>query len=168
MWIYTKRGKRRLFRKNFGDDLASAEELFHKALKAEKPYATLACVNMGFPPPVELRPRTVTKRGRVRGSRKIKTVRVEVAPLRELNHRGILWCPHCRQTRTFVFSRTAEVDGIHMDYPRYVCPICKISHRDYNVRRYNPTAAMHMDSSLAARQRAPRSTQRRRRRRARS
>lgn len=168
MWIYVKRGRKRLFRKDFADDIASAEELFHKALEAKKPYATLACVNMGFPPPVKLRPHSVRKKGRDKRTRRIKTVLVEVSPLKELNLNGTLWCPYCRQLRKFVLRKTATVGSVHMVDPRYACPICGISHRDHNVRLWNPTAVLHMSSSLAARTRVSSKATTRRRRRARA
>ena len=159
MWVYvSKRGSRKLFRKDFRDDYASAEELYLRARQANKPYATLACVNMGFPPPEPLRPRLVRKRGRIAGTNKKKIVTVMFDPLREKNLTGELWCPYCRQLRTFIMKKNVQIDNIRFREPRYVCPICKISHRDFNVRHWNPTAAIHMDSSIASigRARAPR------------
>ncbi len=162
MWVAVN-GRRRVIRKDFKDDLASATELYLKAHDAGKPYATLACVNMGFPPPMELRPHTVWKRGRNKRTRKIETVKVLVRPLRELNMEGKLWCPYCRQIRKFVLRKRFELDGIVVDDPRYICPICKISNRDHHVRYWNPTADIHMSSALAALTRRPRTTRRRRR-----
>lgn len=165
MWIGSKNGHRKakLIRKDFGDDLPSAEELYRKVLFAGRKAPTLACVNMGFPPPKELRPYTVTKRGRDRRTRKIRTVTVDVQPLKQLNAEGKLWCPYCRKIRPFQLKKTATVHGVHVRDTRYVCPICGISQRDHNVRFWNPTAALHMESSLS-RTRAPKQTKTRRRR----
>lgn len=167
MWIAVKGEKRKLIRKDFGDDYASAEELYLRVREAKKVAATLACVNMGFPPPVHLRSHLVTKRGRDKRTRKIRTVTVEVQPLKQLNHEGKLWCPYCRALRPFVLRRTATVRNVKMQDTRYVCPICGVSHRDHNVRLWNPTAALHMASSVASltRRRSSRSTTNQRRRR---
>lgn len=163
MWIHSKNGRNKVFRKDFGDDLASAEELFLKAYDAGKAHATLACVNMGFPPPTELRPHTVTKRGRDKRTRKVRKVTVQVEPLKELNMQGKLWCPYCRKLRPFVLKKSAMISGIKLQDSRYVCPICGVSQRDYHVRLWNPSAVIHMDSSVASRSRAPRKTKPRRR-----
>ena len=168
MWVGTKGKKRgRLIRHDFGDDYASAHELYMKAHDAGKPYATLACVNMGFPPPQKLRPYTARKRGRSKRTGRIKTVEVFVQPLKELNMQGKLWCPYCRQMRPFVLKKVHRVNGIPIHDPLYVCPMCKVSQRDYHVRLWNPTACLHMDSSLASTRRGPRrrSTPTKRRRR---
>lgn len=164
MFISTKGGKRRVIRKNFGDDFASARDLYDKARDAGKPYATLACVNMGFPPPLELRPRMVNKRGRSKRTRKIITIQVEVNPIKELNLQGKLWCPYCITVRPFVLRKHVLLHGIKVKDPRYVCPICGISSNDHHVRVFNPTASIHMTSSLSSRTRTPKTPTRRRRR----
>lgn len=167
MWIAVKGNKRRLIRKDFGDDYASAHALYLKAHDAGKPFHTLACVNMGFAPPAELRPYTKTMRGRDRRTRRIRTVEVEVQPLKDLNREGKLWCPYCRELRPFTLKSGFMVGDIRVSEFGFHCPICKISHRDHHVRLWNPTAVMHMEGIVAAKPRArsTSSTTRRRRRR---
>lgn len=165
MWIASNGRKRKLIRKDFGDDYAGAKALYNKAMKADKPYATLACVNMGFMPPAELRPRKVRKKGRMKGTRKIKIVEVVVDPLKELNLQGKLWCPYCCELRPFVKKRGFYHRGIWVDEPGYHCPICGVSHRDYHVRHWNRTVVYRMDALVARRTRAPRATTTTRRRR---
>jgi hypothetical protein len=166
MWVYrSKRGKPTVARKDFGDDVASATELYLKARDSGKKFATLACVNMGFPPPVELRPHNVVKKGRDKRTRKIRIVTVHLQPMKDLNHEGKLWCPYCRELRPFVLRKTAVYKGIMMRDPRYVCPVCTVSHRDHNVRLWNPTAVMHMDATVAPFTRKKKTTKPVRRRR---
>lgn len=165
MWIAVNGSKRRLIRKDFGDDYAGAHKLYLKAHDAGKPFHTLACVNMGFPPPKELRPHEKRMRGRDKHTRKIRTITVTVEPLKDLNHEGKLWCPYCREIRPFTLKRGFEVDGIPVHEFGFHCPICKISHRDYHVRKWNPTAVMHMDGIVAGTPRARKTPTRRRRRR---
>lgn len=170
MFISTKGGKRRVIRKDFKDDYVSARSLYIKAIEAEKPYATLACVNMGFPPPEELRAYTVTKRGRDKQTRKIRTVTVEINPLKELNMQGKLWCPYCMELRPFRLRKNMTLNGIRVNEARYICPICGVSSNDFNVNFWNPTASIHMTASLSSMKRTRRSstdtkpTRRRRRR----
>lgn len=165
MWVYVKKGHKKVFRKDFGDDLASATDLYLRAHDAGKPAATLACVNMGFPPPKHLREHTIKKRGRSKRTRKIVTVEVNIQPLKELNLQGKLWCPYCRTLRPFILRKTYKLHGMPVHDPRYVCPICGISHRDHHVRYWNPHAALHMGSALSAHTRRSTKTPRRRRRR---
>lgn len=166
MWVYVnKKGSRKVYRKDFGDDYASAHTLYMKAHDAGKPALTLACVNMGFPPPVELRPHQKRMVGRDRNTRKRKIVLVEVKPLKELNLQGKLWCPYCREMRPFVRKDFLEHNGIRWYEPTWMCPICKTSHRDYHVRYWNSTAVIHMDATTAVntrRKRPPGTTRRRR------
>lgn len=164
MWVASNGRKSKVVRKDFGDDFASARKLYLKARDAGKASPTLACVNMGFPPPVSLRPHTIRKKGRDKRTRKVRVVYVNVEPLRELNLQGKLWCPHCMALRPFVLRKTFKLDGIRVTDPRYVCPICGVSHRDHNVRVWNPTAEIHMSATLATRSRTPKKARTRRRR----
>lgn len=166
MWVYSDGKRTKLARKDFKDDYVSAERLYFKARQAGKRAATLACVNMGFPPPVELRPYTKVKRGRDKRTRKIRTVTVEIHPLKELNLTGKVWCPYCRTLRSFRLQKVFVERGIRVADPRWICPICGVSQRDHYVRYWNPTAAAHMESSLSVtrRSRTTKKPTRRRRR----
>jgi hypothetical protein len=139
------------------EDMAHAQELFGKAARQGKRAATLHSDNVGFAPPDKFADVETIPIGRSKRTKKI-VYRTEVIEPRQfnvkmlkLNRRGIWWCPYCIRLRKFKLQRRAEVDGIK-------CPLCKISHRDGNVRRYNPIA-----QQLALRQ--GRSNRNRRRRR---
>lgn len=108
----------------FDNDLASAEELYAKVLKAEKPFATLRCCNVGFPPPKKYRPRTVKGK--------------EVIPMLAINQKGIVWCPYCRKLRKFQLQDGFELNGIWVDAGGKYCPVCEIGSANHQVKRYNP------------------------------
>lgn len=122
--IWWNKKKRQFTTIEFDNDLASAEELYAKVLAAEKPFATLRCTNVGFPPPKKYRPRVVKGQ--------------EVIPLLAINQRGIAWCPYCRQMRKFRKQDGFELDGIWVDAAGRYCPVCEVSADNYRVKRYNP------------------------------
>lgn len=130
IWV----AKGRVIRKKFGTDLMSAVTLFQKVKAAGRPGATLRCCNMGFPPPAELLPR------RVRGKRHGKIVEGTVSPLRQKNAEGIFWDPYCMQLRRFKTVKDHRVEGVDIRDEVFACPLCGISTKDHNVRKYNPLA----------------------------
>lgn len=138
LWI----AKGKVVRKDFGSDLSEALRIYVLACKAEKSGATLRCKNMGFPPPEEYQ-REWT--GWAVGS---KGQRVEQysEPLRDLNIQGIWWCPYCMKLRRFTKVKSFKVDGIRVPIPGMVCPMCRVSHRDSNVMKWNPLARQITDA----------------------
>lgn len=131
----------------FDNDLASAEELYARAVAADKPFATLRCTNVGFPPPKKYRPRVVKKlkKERVRGKVKKTVVELEVEPMVEVNMKGIWWCPYCRKMRKFRnqdgFTYSYQDTDYWVDAQGMYCPVCEISHTNHHVRKWNPHAA---------------------------
>lgn len=157
--IWWNKKKKRFTVMPFGDDLAEAEALYRQVVQAAKPFATLRCCNVGFPPPEKYRPYTHTERvrtgtkivkrsvkGKVKRYRKVvyKEVEHEVIPMIEVNLKGVWWCPYCRQLRKF-----RKQDGMtlsdrghdyYLDGTVYCCPVCRITHRNHHVRKWNPQA----------------------------
>lgn len=106
-------------RKRFGGELTEAVDLVGKLeIKKEKGVKvsniTLYCDNYGFPPPEKI-------------AKKIQA----------LNDRSIFWCPHCMKLRKFELSGPFTGEYEH-DYTGYYCVVCEVSHRSWDVRRYNP------------------------------
>ena len=126
---------RKVHRKNCGTALSEAMRVYQLVVEAGRPGATLRCCNMGFPPPAELQPR------RVRGKRNGKIVEGTVVPLKAKNLEGVFWCPYCMKLRRFTTKKDHIVEGIAIRDEIHCCPMCKISTRDHNVRKYNPLAA---------------------------
>lgn len=138
-WEVRWLAKGRIVSKNFGTDFAGAMALLQKALAANKNGATIICKNMGFPPPERLQPRHVrTVKRNARGRK--ETVEGFVRPMRRLNATGIWWCPYCAKLRKFVRKTGFVVSGVRVNEPGYHCPLCEISHRDANVKKWNPVA----------------------------
>jgi hypothetical protein len=142
-WVVTKKGKRFIVEKEFGNDLAAAIALYTKAKAAEKAFVTLRCKNVAFPPPVKYQPRlewevqkTKIKRGGKYYIRK-KRVQVQVTPMVIVNHRGITWCPYCREFRHFIRQDAFRFEGILVPKPGYYC-LCGISSENGMIRKYNP------------------------------
>lgn len=125
LWI--KNGK--IQRKDCGDDLTEAIRIYG-VVKGNRKGATLRCKNFGFPPPDKFRPTEVV----------IKHKRYLKIPMKQLNAKGIWWCPYCRELRRFKLSRSFQVGGVTVRDVRHICPMCGISHRDIHVRRWNPVA----------------------------
>lgn len=120
-------------------------------VKGRRPGATLRCTNFGFPPPDEFRPYAkkmkkrldpplIIRRGRKRYAKHFEIVEVMFDPMKEKNKAGIYWCPYCREFRRFKLRSIARVDNIRIQDRAFVCPMCKVTHRDFNVRKYNPVA----------------------------
>ena len=145
--IFWNKKHKRFTVMEFDNDMASAEELYAKAVAAGKPLATLRCCNVGFPPPTKYRPRVVkkVKKERVRGRIKKTIVEVDVEPMSELNLQGVWWCPYCRKMRKFRnqdgFTYTHGDKDYWVDARGMYCPVCEISHTNHHVRKWNPHAA---------------------------
>lgn len=159
-WV-VKKGKRWIIIvRPFDSDLSGAIELYQKALRAGRHYVTLRCRNSGFPPPEKLRPywgekkvkeeRWVRRKGK-RVKKLVTTIKpVYRVPMRRRNREGQWWCPYCREMREFVHAY--ELPYIHPPIPSLghfkpepeesglYCPMCYISTRDHNVRKWNPLA----------------------------
>lgn len=145
--IFWNRKKKQFSTFEFDNDLASAEALYAKAVAAGKPFATLRCCNVGFPPPTKFRPRTVkkVKREKVRGRVRKTIVEVDIEPMSAVNMKGVWWCPYCRQMRKFRdqdgFTYTYANKDYWVDAKGMYCPVCEISHTNHHVRKWNPHAA---------------------------
>lgn len=146
LWVKDKR----IVVKECGNDLAEAIRLY-TLVKGKRPGATLRCNNFGFPPPDKylpypkkmkrrLDPPNIVKRGRKRYRQTHEVVTVMVDPMREKNKQGIYWCPYCREFRRFKIRQNFVVGSIKVQDRAFVCPMCKVTHRDFNVRKYNPVA----------------------------
>lgn len=152
--IWWNRKKKRFTVMAFGNDIASAEGLYAKVLVAKKPFATLRCCNVGFPPPEKYRPyqKPMMKKEKVRVKRKGRyvyrvkktVVHIEVTPMVEVNLKGVWWCPYCRQMRKFRrqdgMTYTDASGDYYLDGVVWCCPVCAISHTNHHVRKWNPTA----------------------------
>lgn len=148
IWISTKTGRKRVIVQEFDTDLKGALDLYVRAKAAGKPFATLRCCNVGFPPPEKYRPHYVTvktgeykivRRGGKR-YRKPKYKTVWYTPLHKVNLKGIWWCPYCREFRKFMKQSGARSEGVFIASEGMYCPICQISHRNSHVRKWNPKA----------------------------
>lgn len=158
--IWWNKKQKRFTVMEFGNDLASAEDLYSKVVAAGKPFATLRCCNVGFPPPEKYRPYEWTEKvklgtkivkrrrdGKVNRYRKTKYKEVlhEETPMIEVNLKGAWWCPYCRKMRKFCKQdgRTfTDKDGreYYLDGAIWCCPVCRVSHTNHHVRKWNPTA----------------------------
>lgn len=120
MWVTVKKGEKRIVSTQFGSDFVAAQELYVKVLKAKKPLATLACVNIGFPPPEKY-----------------------MGKMAALNRQGLWWCPFCMKLRRFEKTHWREIDGdmYTVDDAVYRCPMCETGHSSWDVRRWNPIAS---------------------------
>lgn len=142
---WSRKGKRFIV-KEFGDDLASAEDLYLRVRSLGAPFVTLRCCNVGFPPPEKYRPyiKKMVRKERVRRKIKRTIVEIEVIPMIEVNLKGVWWCPYCRQMRKF-----RRLDGMtyedqsgsyYLKGVVYSCPVCRITHTNHHVRKWNPQA----------------------------
>lgn len=159
LWLVRKGGKTRVVEQDFEQDLMGAIALFTKAKAAGKPFATLRCANVGFPPPEKYQPYIERKKVKENGKTKIKEF--TVTPMVILNRRGIMWCPYCMQMRKPVYQSGFRVDGIRVPEEGIHCPLCGTSHRDGHMRRYNPALVV---PTKRTRRVAPKSVRRTRKR----
>lgn len=152
LWVVRKKGKQpRIVCIEFENDFSGALQLYLKVKAAGRPLCTLRCTNVGFPPPEKFRPhfirvvvghKVVRRKGR-KFRKKIYGDQ-EVIPLKELNLKGVWWCPYCREMRRFQHwdgyeSRTL-FSGVWIPKPGMYCPMCGISQEDHHVRKWNPQA----------------------------
>jgi hypothetical protein len=172
-WVVQKGGRRALVVKDFENDLSGAIDLYSKAKRAGKPFATLRSKNVAFPPPKKYQPRIEIEKKKVRRGRKIfiKRTEVIVTPMVIVNHRGIVWCPYCREFRKFskqdgfrlqdderMRPFRVRAEGIYVQQPGYYC-ICGINSEHGMVRKYNPlppTVARRIRRSNGAKRRGSR------------
>lgn len=140
-WVVTKGNKRYIVDKQFGNDLNSAILLWTKAKAAGKPFVTLRSKNVAFPPPAKYQQRVEIEKKRVKRNGRIRIVRNEimVTPMTIVNHRGIVWCPYCREMRKFQKQEAFRFENILVPKPGYYC-ICGVSSENGMVRFYNPNA----------------------------
>lgn len=175
--IWWSKKKKAFTVKTFGNDLAGAEALYARVCTLRAPFATLRCCNVGFPPPEQYRPRMErqpTGRTRIvkrKGKRYRKTLyhEVEVVPMKELNLKGIWWCPYCRQMRKFRrqdgMTYTQGGHTYRLDGEIYVDPVCGTTHRNHHVRKWNPSAQLMQYRQSKRRRGNGRATRRRTRKR---
>lgn len=148
LWV----SKGKVQRKDFDHDLAEALRVYGIAVRLEKPMATLACVNMAFPPPdkyadhEEDRFELITHRGK-RYKKPLPPLLIEPRVYHDRMHaanlKGWWWCPYCIAFRKFRRTEGFRLEGIWVAEPRMICPVCKISHNDASVHKYNPIAARY-------------------------
>lgn len=138
-WVARKEGRSVIVAKDFDNDLTGAMALYMKAKSAEKPFATLRCKNVAFPPPKKYQKYIEIERKKVRRKGKIyiKKIQMEVDPMVIANHRGAVWCPYCREFRKFRKQDGLRFEGIYVPKPGYYC-ICGIDSENGMVRMYNP------------------------------
>lgn len=147
LWI--RKGK--VQRKDCGNNLIEAIEILERVKAAGRKGATLRCKNMGFPPPAKYLPYeekqkvplerpVIVKRGGKRYRKTHEVKLVSVNPMEQKNRVGIWWCPYCMKLRRFVKQKSMKVDNVTVMDTAMACPMCKVTHRDHNVRKYNPMA----------------------------
>lgn len=142
-WVAVKGRKKVIIAKDFGNDITAAVDLYMKAKAAKKPFATLRCKNVAFPPPAKYQPRVVIERKKVRKNGKIFIRRTEilVTPMTIVNHRGVVWCPYCREFRRFMLQDGFRHEGIYVPKAGYYC-LCGITSENGMVRKHNPNPPM--------------------------
>jgi len=171
--LWVKDGK--IQRHECGTDLGEAIRVY-TLVKGKRAGATLRCKNMGFPPPEELQPRLVKYKQKVelprpkivrRGGKRYRQTHEVIVkegrfvPMKKRNAEGIWWCPYCRELRRFVKKKVIGVPAskngkvIRFKEPGMYCPLCGISHRDHNVRKWNPIAIKVFYDLEQAHTRAP-------------
>jgi hypothetical protein len=127
MWVR----KGQIYERKFYHELGEALKTLELLKKAGRTGATLRCCNVGHPPPEHLLRDPVVDVVK-KGGKRFKRTRY-VNRMRELNARGIWWCPYCMKLRRF--ERRVD-EGRYQMY----CPMCDISTRDRHVWRWNPQA----------------------------
>lgn len=178
LWV----SKGKIHRKDCEHDLTEAIRVYN-LVKGKRPGATLRCKNMGHPPPEYLLPRQVKYKAREelprpkiirRGGKRYRQTHEVITkvgllvPMKKKNAAGIWWCPYCRELRRFAKRKTVKVDAgngqmIKIGSPGMYCPLCGTSHRDHNVRKWNPIAIKIFYEMEAEHHRAPARTKQSRR-----
>lgn len=136
LWVVVKKGKPKIMEYDFEGDLMGAVALYTKVKSANRRFATLRCANVGFPPPEKYLPYVEKRKVKIGGHTKIKEF--DVTPMVTLNLKGIIWCPYCMQLRKPQYQDGFVHEGIHVPEEGTHCPICGVSHRDGQMRRWNP------------------------------
>lgn len=163
MWLVKKNGQRVIFSKDFDNDLTGAIDLYSKAKRAGKPFTTLRCKNVAFPPPKKYQPHIKVEKKKVRRNGKIfiEKKQVEIIPMVIVNHRGLTWCPYCREFRKFQKQDGRRFEGIFVPQVGYYCMMCGISSEDGMVLRHNPNAPRVTRQIRRSNGRTPRRTRKR-------
>lgn len=136
MWV----ANRRVVEKKFGTNLPEAMVFRDRVVDAGRKGVTLRCCNMGHAPPYSITHKRVEKivskkvrKGKYKGKRvKVRVVEY-VDQMNDLNKSGLFWCPYCMKMRGFREIKTKKAVLVQ-------CPMCKITSRDWHVRRHNPHA----------------------------
>lgn len=136
-WSVLWLGKKGMVEKKFDEDFGGALKAYTLLLQHGKRLVTLRCCNVGFAPPLSItqheviRYEVITRKGK-----KYKRKVYDAVDLMETkyNPAGVWWCPYCIKLRPFKHVRD-WTGREHMQ-----CPVCKITERDFWVRRYNPQA----------------------------
>lgn len=138
-WVVKRGAKRALLVREFGNDLTGAIELYTKAKAAGRPFTTLRSKNVAFPPPAKYQPRLEweVQKKKVNGRVRKRRVQVQVTPMVIVNHRGVTWCPYCREFRHFKHQSAFRFEGILVPQAGYYC-ICGVNSENGMVRKYNP------------------------------
>jgi len=163
--LWVKDGK--VHKKDFEHDLMAAVELREKLVQGDRKNVTLRCCNMGFPPPEKYLPKQVkmkrkfdppkiVTRGGKRYKQRFEIVTVTKDPMKDLNLRGVWWCPYCQKFRRFIKQNGMYVGKTRVADVAQACPICRITHRDHNVRKWNPLAIqVYYEMEVAPQRAAP-------------
>lgn len=155
----------RLHRVATGNDFAEALRLYGLAITSpDRANVTLRCCNMAFPPPEKYHDRVVTfdKPRRLKNGKRVTSVRIR--PMVKLNREGVWWCPFCVKLRRFKFEKGwTTTEGIYVAEPRMRCPVCKVDHNSFDVRKWNPLATTMFYNQSAYDPTAPPKRVRRRR-----
>lgn len=155
MWITTdKKGKTKIMERKCGSDLAEALRIKSLLDKAGRRAVTLRSCNAAFAPPDsliahdtwEVVTRQVKRKGKVK-TKKFKK-KVHVDPLKDLNAKGIFWCPYCIKLRKLVmrdgFWHHDEWRGVSSEHwieeKSLYCPMCDTSLKNWHMCFFNPMA----------------------------
>lgn len=145
--------KGRVITKECGADFAEAVRIYTLAVQANKQNATLGCANMSFAPSdkyADHRPaykmsertgkRFISKKtGQpVLLGKELILPRTYQDTMGALNRQGVWWCPFCVKLRRFERYDGFMSEGIEVNEPAMMCPVCNVSHNHGQVQRYNP------------------------------
>lgn len=148
-WQVLWQAKGKTQRKEFGTDFAGARDLYVKLIQGERKAVTLRCANVAFPPPDKYADQEdyiiVASNGRRYRGKRVVEPRVYRELMGGLNARGIWYCPYCMAMRRFVKRNYFMFEGIRVDEPSMQCPMCRATHRDNAVSRYNPISLRYRE-----------------------